>query len=70
MSELLTALTPDDLAELLKVNRRTIITHVSKQPGFPQSITGTRKPRWLAAEVQKFLKRKSVQSSHNAPKPA
>lgn len=63
-------LTPDDLAKTLGVPRSTVLRRLSKQPGFPASVNGTRKPRWLASEVRKFLRSKSVHSSHKALKAA
>ncbi len=63
-------ITPDELAAMLKLPRRTVIESVSKLPGFPQSITGRRIPRWDADAVARFFKLKSkvnfTQSSHNA----
>ena len=41
-------ITPDQLAELLGISRKTVIDRYSKQPGFPAPVTGPRKPRWLA----------------------
>jgi predicted DNA-binding transcriptional regulator AlpA len=59
-------LTPDELAELFKLKRRTVMGHVIRQPGFPKSVTGTQKPRWLHSDVARFIKQKSAQ---NANKP-
>ena len=55
-------LTPDDLADMLRLKRRTVLDYV-RQPGFPASVTGSQKPRWLESEVVKFLKRKSAQKA-------
>lgn len=52
-------ITPEDLAEKLGISRKTVIDRYSKQPGFPAPVTSPKKPRWLASEVMKFLKRKS-----------
>lgn len=46
-------LTPDDLAELLGLKRKTVIDIYSKQKGFPSPLS-QRKPRWLETEVMKF----------------
>ena len=62
-------ITPDELAAILRLSRRAVIESVSKQPGFPASVTGTRKPRWDAGAVAKFFKKKSVHSSHNDEAP-
>lgn len=51
-------LTPDDLAELMRVNRRTVL-NLSKQDGFPQSLTGWKKPTWLEEAVLEFFRKKS-----------
>ena len=59
-------LTPDELAELFKLKRRTVMDTIARQPGFPQSVTGTQKPRWLHSDVARFIKQKSAQ---NANKP-
>jgi predicted DNA-binding transcriptional regulator AlpA len=59
-------LDPDELAELFKMKRRTVISSIAKQQGFPSSVTGTQKPRWLESEVVRFLKRKSAQNAQNA----
>lgn len=60
-------LTPDDLSAMLKLPRRTVLESITKQPGFPESVTGNRKPRWLGEEIQKWLKRKSAQNANMAP---
>lgn len=54
-------LTPDDLAAMLKVPRRTAL-NLTKQPGFPPSLTGRKKPRWLEDEVKRWAK--SAQNAH------
>lgn len=59
-------LTPEDLAKMLKLPRRSIIEIVAKQDGFPQSITGTRKLRWLEDAVLEFFKN----AGGNFPPPA
>ena len=59
-------LTPDELAELFKLKRRTVMDTIARRPDFPKSVTGTQKPRWLYSDVVKFLRQKSAQSSHNA----
>lgn len=59
-------LTPDELAELFKLKRRTVMDTIARRPDFPKSVTGTQKPRWLYSDVVKFLRRKSAQTSHNA----
>lgn len=40
-------ITPDQLAELLGISRKTVIDRYSKQPGFPAPVTSAKKPRWL-----------------------
>ena len=56
-------LTPDDLAQILGLKRKTIIDSYTKQVGFPSSLS-PRKPRWLESEVRKFMQRKSVQKAN------
>lgn len=56
-------LTPDDLAQMLGLKRKTIIDIYSKQPGFPAPLS-TRKPRWLESEVRRFMQRKSAQKAN------
>jgi hypothetical protein len=53
-------LTPDDLANMLKMPRRAVIGTIAKQPGFPQSLTGWRKPTWLEEAVLEFFRKKSA----------
>jgi len=55
-------LTPDELAEMLKLPRRTVLNFV-KQEGFPQSLTGWRKPTWLEEAVLEFFRKKSQPTS-------
>ena len=59
-------LTPDQLAEKLGISRKVIIDRYAKQPGFPNPVTGWRKPVWLEDEVKKFMKRKSVEKANIA----
>lgn len=54
-------LTPDDLAALLKLPRRSALD-LSKRPGFPASLTGRKKPRWLEDDVKRWAK--SAQNAH------
>ena len=56
-------LTPDDLASLLGLKRKTVIDHYTKQPGFPAPLS-PRRPRWLESEVRRFMQRKSVQKAN------
>ena len=70
MATPMATVTPDDLARVLGLKRKTIIDLYTKQPGFPAPITSRRKPVWLEDEVRKFMKRKSVQNSHTPPQPA
>ena len=55
-------ITPEDLAEMLGISRKTVIDRYSKQPGFPAPVTSPKKPRWLESEVMKFLRRKSAEN--------
>lgn len=50
-------LTIDDIASLYKVSRRTARDSIVKQVGFPEKVHGssTRKPRWRAAEVHRYI---------------
>lgn len=59
----MTLLTPDELAAIMKLPRRTVV-ELSRKPEFPPSITGRRKPRWDADAVNQYIK--SVQISHKA----
>lgn len=62
----MTLLTPDELAQMMKLPRRTVV-EMSRRPGFPPSITGRRKPRWDSEAVNQYIK--SVQISHTTPIP-
>ena len=57
-------LTPDELAAMFQLKRRTVMDTVARQPGFPKSVTGTQKPRWLYSDVVRFLKSKSAQNAN------
>lgn len=63
-------LTPDDLAKLLGLKRKTIIDLYTKQPGFPAPVSSPRKPVWLEEDVRRFLRRKSAQNAHTTRQPA
>ena len=65
MSEL-KLLTPDELAAMMQLKRRTIVDIVVKQRGFPASVTGLQKPRWIYSDVVKFLRAKSAQNANMA----
>ena len=69
-SEYMNVITPDGLASMLGLKRKTIIDLYTKQPGFPAPITSRRKPVWLEDEVRKFMKRKSVQNANNTSQAA
>ena len=56
-------ITPDDLSEMMRLPRRTVL-NLTKQEGFPQSLTGWRKPTWLEEAVLEFFRKKSAQTSH------
>lgn len=58
-------LTPDELAAMLQLKRRTVLDTFARQPGFPASVTGAQKPRWLYSDVVKFLRSKSAQNANN-----
>ena len=51
---------PDRLAVILGISRSTVLKVVSRQPGFPESVTGRRRPRWLEEAVLEFLRKKSA----------
>lgn len=57
-------LTIDDIADLYKVSRWQARDSVVKSEGFPHIAPGTtwKKPRWLASDVRRFLRRKSQES--------
>lgn len=57
-------LTLDDIAELYKVSRWQARDSVVKSEGFPPIAPGTtwKKPRWLASDVRRFLRRRSHES--------
>ena len=59
-------LTPDELAELLKLKRRTVMDTIARRPDFPRSVTGTQKPRWLYSDVARYLTSKSAQNANTA----
>ena len=54
---------PDELAHMLGMSRKTVVDSYVKQQGFPQSVTGWRKPRWLEDAVLEFWKNKSAQKA-------
>lgn len=54
-------LTPDELADMFQLKRRTVMDTIARRPDFPRSVTGNQKPRWLHSEVVRYLKRKSVE---------
>lgn len=64
MSTGMSFVTPEQIAAMLGVNRKTVIDRVTKADGFPNPVNGRRKPVWLEDEVRKFFKRKSAQSAH------
>lgn len=58
-------LTIDDIAAMYKVSRERARDTIVKQPGFPDIAPGStwRLPRWVAAEVRAFVRRRSPQNS-------
>lgn len=62
----MTLIGPDELASMLGLKRKTVMDLYTRQPGFPAPVTSRRKPRWLADDVQIFLKAKSAQNAHKA----
>ena len=63
-------ITPDELAKLLHIKRKTVIDSYSRQEGFPNPLTSRKKPVWLESDVLKFMKRKSVQNANMGQKSA
>lgn len=61
-------LTPEELAELLKLEDRRAALALSRRPGFPASVTGRKKPRWLEDDVKRWAR--SAQNAHKAREPA
>ena len=59
-------ITPEQLAVMLGLSRKSIIDRYAKQSGFPAPVTGWRKPVWLEDEVVKFMRRKSAQKANIA----
>lgn len=57
-------LTLDDIAAMYKVSRWRARDHIVKDPAFPPPAPGTtwRKPRWLASDVRRFLRKGQHQS--------
>lgn len=55
-------LTPDDIAKMLNIPRRSVIDILAKQPGFPISVTGNRKPRWSEESVLEFFRAKQIET--------
>lgn len=51
----MTLLTPDELASLFKVPRRRAL-EIAKIDGFPPSLTGWRKPRWMLEAVEEWAR--------------
>jgi hypothetical protein len=60
-------LTINDIAALYKVKRERARDSIVKLPGFPDIAPGTtwKQPRWVAAEVRAFIRRRSPQTSPN-----
>lgn len=60
--------TLDDIAALYKVSRWQARDNIVKAPGFPNPAPGTtwKKPRWLAADVRQFLRRKPAKIPQSA----
>jgi hypothetical protein len=61
-------LTPEELAIILKVPRRTVIEKISRLDGFPKSVTGRRKPRWDQDAVSEFFRMRSSGSQNTHKK--
>jgi predicted RNA-binding protein with PUA-like domain len=61
-------LTLDDIAALYKVSRWQARDTIVKDPDFPKHAPGTtwKKPRWLAADVRQFLRRKPAKIPQSA----
>lgn len=57
-------LTLEDIAKLYKVDRERARDTIVKTPGFPELAPGStwRQPRWVAAEVRSYIRRRSPQS--------
>jgi predicted DNA-binding transcriptional regulator AlpA len=55
MSDLMT---PDEIAAKLKIERRSFLRTIAKQPGFPSPVRlGPRIVRWQAEQVEEWVQR-------------
>lgn len=66
-------LTLDDITGMAKLSRHHVRNRLVKSEGFPPPAPGfgTRKPRWVEAEVRAFFqRRKSAQKANTPPEPA
>lgn len=65
-------LTIDDIASLYKVSRERARDTIVKRPDFPELAPGStwRQPRWVAAEVRAYIRRRSPQSPRAGLQPA
>jgi predicted DNA-binding transcriptional regulator AlpA len=53
-------MTPDEVAELLRIERRAFMRSIAKQPDFPAPVRlGPRILRWKFDEVQLWLDRRT-----------
>lgn len=56
---ILNLLTPDEVAEVLKVGRRIFMRTVAKQPGFPAPVRlGRRMLRWHSEEIEQWAQQR------------
>lgn len=51
-------MTPEEVAEMMKVERRTFVRTISKAPGFPAPVRlGARIVRWPRQKIETWLQR-------------
>jgi len=56
-------LTPDEIADLLKIDRRSFVRSVCKQPGFPSPVRlGERMLRWHSDDIEQWIQRQTRRS--------
>lgn len=65
-------LTLEDIAAMYKVSRERARDTIVKRPDFPDLAPGStwRQPRWVAAEVRAYIRRRSPQKSPGSLQPA
>lgn len=60
---MLELLTPDEIADRMKIDRRAFVRSISKQHDFPAPVRlGPRLLRWNATDIQEWLEKQTRKS--------